>query len=150
MSFIYMTNKTSTRTEPCGTLLSTSIQLDSLSFRITRCFLPLSQSSIQPYILPPIPCALTLAINLLWGTLSKAFPNLNKLFPQAGPCQYNHRHTPNKLFKYIAKYWNVGLFLEVFKNNHNLPFYCNFNRYNIIMYNRRFVTFSQSTCAHAC
>jgi len=51
----------------------------------TRCFLSLSQASIQATICPPKPCALILAISQPCGTISKALAKSRKTASRLPP-----------------------------------------------------------------
>ena len=57
---LYNINSKGPRTDPCGTPLSTSHQLEQLSPITTRCFLPIRKALIQSINLQPKPYALSL------------------------------------------------------------------------------------------
>ena len=56
ISLIWITKRMVSNTEPCGTPLITSRQLDDLPFITTLCFLSESQSSNHLSIFPDMPC----------------------------------------------------------------------------------------------
>ncbi len=70
---MHIKQRTGQSTEPCGTSLVTSINLEYPSPTFTRSVLLVGKLGIQLWSLPAIPSWSNFCSNLRWGTQSKAF-----------------------------------------------------------------------------
>ena len=73
-SLLKMLNKTGPKTEPWGTPLVISCQLDLMPFTTTLCTWPFSQFFIHRRVHPSKPWTASFSRRMLWGTVSKAQP----------------------------------------------------------------------------
>ena len=72
-SFMNVLNSKEPNIEPCGISLRTEVHFEKLTFILTHCLLFLSKASIKSISKGSKLYLFNLLINLLCGTLSKAF-----------------------------------------------------------------------------